>query len=115
MPVQVDRLQLVTMSVQPQLFYDGNFRVLIRLITFADEGVVMLANNRASDFIMWSPFLFVLRSNSAVQINVVKGCVSAVLAHATFDHVHLDSRVHVFAFDRCFLVRKGSNPICATD
>ena len=30
---------------------------------------------------------------SAVQINVVEGCVSAVLFHATFDHVYLDSRV----------------------
>ena len=30
---------------------------------------------------------------SAVQINVVKGCVSAVLVHATFDNVYLDSRI----------------------
>ena len=28
-----------------------------------------------------------------VKINVVKGCVSAVSVHATFDHVNLDSRV----------------------
>ena len=30
---------------------------------------------------------------SAVQLNVVKGCVNAVLIHATFEHVYLDSRV----------------------
>ena len=35
-------------------------------------------------------------SYSAVQINVVKGCVSAVLVHATFDPVYLDSRVYLF-------------------
>ena len=33
---------------------------------------------------------------SAVQINVVKGCVSEVLAHAIFDHVHLDCRICSF-------------------
>ena len=32
----------------------------------------------------------------AVQINVVKGCMTAVLIHATFDHAYLDSRVHVY-------------------
>ena len=30
---------------------------------------------------------------SAVQINVVEDCVSAVLVHATFDYVYLDSTV----------------------
>ena len=29
---------------------------------------------------------------SAVQMNVVRGCVSAVLVDATFDHVCLESR-----------------------
>ena len=29
-----------------------------------------------------------------VQINLVKGCVSAVLVHATFDHDYLCNRVH---------------------
>ena len=33
---------------------------------------------------------------SAVQINVVKGCVSEVLAHAIFDHVYLDCRICSF-------------------
>ena len=28
-----------------------------------------------------------------MQINLVNGCVSAALVHATFDHVYLDSRV----------------------
>ena len=32
---------------------------------------------------------------SAVQINVVNGCASMVLVHATFDHVYLDSRVQI--------------------
>ena len=32
---------------------------------------------------------------SAFQMNVVKGCVSAVLVHATFDYVNLDSRVQL--------------------
>ena len=30
---------------------------------------------------------------SGVHINVVRGCVSAVSVHATFDHVYLESRV----------------------
>ena len=49
---------------------------------------------------------------SVVQKNVVKSCVSAVLVHATFDHVYLDSRVHAslpfclppFRVARSFLV-----------
>ena len=32
---------------------------------------------------------------SAAQINMVKGYVSTVLVHTTFDHVHLDSRVYL--------------------
>ena len=34
-----------------------------------------------------------IQANSVVQINVVKGCVNYDHAHATFDHVYLDSRV----------------------
>ena len=34
-------------------------------------------------------------TNSAVQIIMVKGCVSALLVHATFDQVYLVSRVIV--------------------
>ena len=33
---------------------------------------------------------------SVVQINLVQGCLSAVLVHATFDPVYLDSRVYLF-------------------
>ena len=33
------------------------------------------------------------KKKSAVQINLVNGCVSAVLIHETFDHVYLDNRV----------------------
>ena len=39
---------------------------------------------------------------SAVQINVVKGCVSVVLVHATFDNVYLDSRVFPFSYPAAF-------------
>ena len=35
---------------------------------------------------------------SAVQINVVKGCVSGVLVYATLDTFYLDSRVHAVSF-----------------
>ena len=40
---------------------------------------------------------------TAVQINVVKGCVSVVIVHATFDHVYWDSRVLISssATNRC--------------
>ena len=43
---------------------------------------------------------------SAVQIHVVKGSVSAVIVHTTFDHVYLDSRVHYVLCDSasCFFV-----------
>ena len=34
---------------------------------------------------------------SAVQINVVKGCVSAVSVHATLNLVYLDSRIRIKA------------------
>ena len=34
---------------------------------------------------------------SVVQINVVNGCAHHVFSHATFDHVHLDSRVEAAA------------------
>ena len=40
---------------------------------------------------------------SAVQINVGKGCLSAVLVHATFDYVYLDIRVR----RRCVSGRLG--------
>ena len=40
--------------------------------------------------------------HSAVQINVVKGCVSVVLVHATFDHVYArgSERALIFGLGR---------------
>ena len=36
--------------------------------------------------------IFDTHTYSAVQINVVKSCVSAILINATFDHMYLDNR-----------------------
>ena len=48
---------------------------------------------------------------SVVQINVVKGCVGAVLVHATFDRVYLESRVGLTGCTVCRPSRKDQTGV----
>ena len=55
----------------------------------------MIPAQRQTDL---EPSVKVANIYSAVQINVVKGCVSAVVVHTTVDEVYLDSRIRHLSY-----------------